>query len=78
MAWSHGSFYWNELLTKDAERAKRFYADTIGWTYQAKPMLDGDLLGSAHGRQARGGNLPDQSAGVPRSAGSLDVLSRGR
>jgi predicted enzyme related to lactoylglutathione lyase len=41
MAWSHGSFYWNELLTKDAEKAKRFYADTIGWSYQGMPMPDG-------------------------------------
>jgi predicted enzyme related to lactoylglutathione lyase len=41
MAWTHGSFYWNELLTKDVERAKRFYTDTIGWTYQGMPMPDG-------------------------------------
>jgi uncharacterized protein len=41
MAWSHGNFYWNELLTKDVERAKKFYADTIGWTYDAMPMQDG-------------------------------------
>ena len=41
MAWSHGHFHWNELLTKDAERAKRFYTDTIGWSYQAMPMTDG-------------------------------------
>jgi predicted enzyme related to lactoylglutathione lyase len=41
MAWTHGNFYWNELLTKDVERAKRFYADTIGWTYEAMPMQDG-------------------------------------
>ena len=23
--WSHGSFYWNELITRDAEKAKAFY-----------------------------------------------------
>jgi len=27
---SHGKFYWNELMTRDVERAKRFYGDTIG------------------------------------------------
>jgi predicted enzyme related to lactoylglutathione lyase len=27
MAGAHGNFYWNELLTKDAERAKKFYGD---------------------------------------------------
>jgi predicted enzyme related to lactoylglutathione lyase len=38
MAWSHGHLYWSELLTNDAERAKRFYTDMIGWSYQAMPM----------------------------------------
>ncbi len=41
MAWSHGTFYWNELLTRDADRAKAFYADTIGWSFDAMPMADG-------------------------------------
>ena len=31
---SHGHFHWNELLTRDVERAKRFYSDTIGWTFE--------------------------------------------
>ena len=38
---SHGNFHWNELLTSDVERAKRFYGETIGWTYQPMPMPDG-------------------------------------
>jgi len=41
MAWSHGHFYWNELLTHDVERAKRFYGETIGWTFEPMPMPDG-------------------------------------
>jgi predicted enzyme related to lactoylglutathione lyase len=40
-AWSHGSFYWNELLTRDLDRAKRFYKDTIGWTFEAMSMAGG-------------------------------------
>ena len=40
-AWSHGSFYWNELMTRDVERAKRFYRDTIGWSFEAMPMAGG-------------------------------------
>ena len=40
-AWSHGNFHWNELRTRDAERAKRFYKDTIGWSFEAMPMADG-------------------------------------
>jgi uncharacterized protein len=39
--WSHGHFYWNELLTHDPERAKKFYGDTIGWRFEAMPMADG-------------------------------------
>ena len=52
-AWSHGNFYWNELRTRDAERAKRFYEDTIGWSFERH--ADGrrrDLLGRNAGRQA--------------------------
>ncbi len=30
MRGSHGKFYWNELMTRNAERAKKFYADTMG------------------------------------------------
>jgi predicted enzyme related to lactoylglutathione lyase len=41
MAWSHGKFYWNELMTRDPERAKKFYADTLGWTYDGMPMGGG-------------------------------------
>lgn len=40
-AWSHGSFHWNELRTRDAERAKRFYRDTIGWSFEAMSTPDG-------------------------------------
>ena len=39
--WSHGAFHWNELRTRDAERAKRFYETTIGWTFEAMSTPDG-------------------------------------
>lgn len=38
---SHGHFHWNELMTRDAERAKRFYQDTIGWSFEGMPMPEG-------------------------------------
>jgi uncharacterized protein len=41
MRGSHGKFYWNELMTNDVERAKKFYADTMGWSYDAMPMGPG-------------------------------------
>jgi len=40
---AHGFFHWNELLTHDVERAKRFYADTIGWSYIPLPMDGGAI-----------------------------------
>jgi predicted enzyme related to lactoylglutathione lyase len=39
--WSHGTFYWNELMTRDVEKVKAFYSTTIGWTYDAMPMPEG-------------------------------------
>jgi uncharacterized protein len=38
---SHGTFHWNELCARDVAAAKKFYADTIGWTYDGMPMPDG-------------------------------------
>lgn len=38
----HGHFHWNELLAHDVERAKRFYADTVGWSYLSMPTDTGD------------------------------------
>lgn len=38
---AHGHFHWNELTTRDPERAKRFYQDTIGWSFEGMPMPDG-------------------------------------
>lgn len=29
-----GTIVWNELTTSDLERAKAFYAATMGWTYE--------------------------------------------
>jgi hypothetical protein len=38
---SHGHFHWNELMTRDVEKAKKFYADTLGWTFEGMEMPDG-------------------------------------
>lgn len=38
--WQHGHFYWNELMTRDAEGAKTFYGETVGWTFEGVPMGD--------------------------------------
>ena len=38
---SHGTFCWNELMTRDVERAKSFYAETIGWSFEPMQMAEG-------------------------------------
>ena len=38
---AHGEFCWNELTSHDVEAAKRFYAETVGWTYDGMPMDGG-------------------------------------
>ena len=35
MAGEQGVFYWNELMTRDPEKAKQFYAKTLGWSFEA-------------------------------------------
>jgi uncharacterized protein len=56
MAWSHGQFHWNELMTRNVEKAKKFYADTLGWTYDAMPMPEGGAytIAMANGTPAAG------------------------
>lgn len=37
----HGSVWWNELMTRDADAAKAYYHDLLGWEFDAMPMADG-------------------------------------
>jgi predicted enzyme related to lactoylglutathione lyase len=65
--WSHGSFYWNELLTKNVEDAKKFYETTIGWSYQAMPMPDGATYWVAiMGGKPVGGIFPTDGPGFEK------------
>jgi len=41
MRGTHGTFYWNELMARDVEGAKKFYAQTMGWSFDAMPMPGG-------------------------------------
>jgi uncharacterized protein len=65
---SHGHFHWNELMAHDAERAKAFYRDAIGWTFDAMPMPNGTYwVGKMRGIAA-GGIFPmsgPEFAGMP-------------
>ena len=52
---SHGTFCWNELMTRDVEGAKRFYNAVFGWEGETDPgsgaaeftlwKLDGRTIG---------------------------------
>lgn len=37
----HGTIHWTELNTHDADKAMKFYGETLGWTFDAMPMGDG-------------------------------------
>jgi hypothetical protein len=51
-----GAFVWNELLTRDVEGAKRFYATLAGWTYKPMAMPGGGTYWVAErDGQAKGG-----------------------
>ena len=56
MSWTHGQFHWNELMTRNVEKAKKFYAETMGWTYDAMPMPGGGAytIAMANGAPAAG------------------------
>jgi len=66
--WTHGHFYWNELMTRDAERDKKFYSETLGWTFEGMPMQDGTYWVAKVGDQPVAGLFPLSSPhydGVP-------------
>jgi predicted enzyme related to lactoylglutathione lyase len=52
---AHGSFHWNELVTRDVEKAKKFYGGTIGWTFDGLPMPDGTYWVAKMGDKPVGG-----------------------
>ena len=67
----HGHFCWNELLTPRVDNAKKFYADTIGWTFDPMPMDDGATYWVAKmGNERVGGLFPTNRPGfdgIPES-----------
>ena len=66
---SHGKFYWNELMAHDVAKAKKFYADALGWSFDAMPMPGGGTYWLAKMGDEPVGGIFDISgpdyAGVP-------------
>ncbi|MES0810191.1 VOC family protein [Roseibium sp. SCPC15] len=54
----HGIFYWNELMTRDTEKAREFYGKTLGWTFTEMPMEEGIYLLAKLGDKPVAGLFP--------------------
>ncbi len=66
----HGSFHWNELLTRDVEKTKTFYGGIIGWTFESMPSPMGTYWVAKMGDKPVGGLFPlasPQFDGVPEA-----------
>ena len=64
----HGKFHWNELMTRDVERAKAFYENAIGWTFNGMEMPEGTYWVAMVGEEPAGGMFEMKGAdfeGVP-------------
>lgn len=57
MTTQHGTFHWNELMTHDIDKARKFYGDTLGWTYDPMAMQDGGTYWIAKAGDAMAGGL---------------------
>ena len=72
--WSHGNFHWNELMTRDVEKAKKFCGETLGWTFDAMPMPggSGSYWVAKMGDKPVGGIFPmgPEQGSVPESWGA--------
>lgn len=52
---THGLFHWNELMTWNVEKAKEFYAETLGWSFETFPMEEGEYTVCKAGDEIAGG-----------------------
>jgi uncharacterized protein len=55
MSWSHGEFYWNELMTHEVEAAKHFYEKAIGWRFEPMAIPNGTYWVAYRGDDPMGG-----------------------
>jgi len=76
MGLKHGQFCWHELMTTDADAAKAFYSETIGWKVKSMDgMPDYNVL--FVGEDSVGGimTMPDEVKAPPLL---LVLLAQGR
>jgi len=53
----HGTFWWNELMTRDTAAAQAFYGATLGWTFETMDVGAGPYVVCKSGDQPVGGML---------------------
>ena len=74
----NGTFYWNELMTNDLDRAKAFYGAALGWTFEAMPMPEGSTYWVAkQGDRPVGGLMDMTGMSPPGGPPALVRLHRG-
>lgn len=64
----HGTFHWNELMTREPKKACDFYAETLGWRFEDMEMPDGVYHVAKQGDRYVGGVFEmkgPQFEGVP-------------
>lgn len=64
----HGAFCWYELSTKDADAAKKFYGELLGWQFSQSGVTDVPYTEIVVGNQAVGGvyqQTAEECAGAP-------------
>lgn len=63
----HGAFSWNELMTKDVDGAKAFYAKLFGWSTEDMPMPGMTYTVIKAGSKEVGGimPMPKEAQGTP-------------
>jgi len=69
---TNGAFSWTELLTNDAEGARKFYGELLGWHFEDMPSSHGTYTVISVGGQKIGGimNTPPDAKGMPSTWGS--------
>lgn len=64
---THGDFGWRDLMTDDTERARKFYADVIGWTTEVMDIGKGPYIVLKTGDRPVAGIMgkPPEASGAP-------------
>lgn len=63
------TFVWNELATSDPDRARRFYTDVLGWTFDPFTLPSGDYWVARSG-EAMAGGIGGLETGPPGTTAS--------